>query len=225
MNVKRDVYWDVVKGLGIGAVVLGHSGAPWGIVINYWHLAIFFFVSGYLYSEKYDVNPVGYIMRKYKDIWWPTIKYVILYILLHNVFLVLHFYGTQDVPPMIAGKVFYSGYDILRKVTEAVLTANYAEEMAGAMWFVFPMFMAMVAFGFVRSVAHRYAKDIRIKELFIFTLTVIIGSLGFYMGAHKLFFALRVELGLLILPVVYLGYMIKMHLFKLDYLTWWLTGI
>lgn len=44
----RDKYWDIMKGLGIIAVVLGHSGCPYPFVViglNYYHMALFFFCS------------------------------------------------------------------------------------------------------------------------------------------------------------------------------------
>ncbi len=42
---KRNNYWDIVKGLGIILVVLGHSGCPNKfaiITLNYYHMALFF---------------------------------------------------------------------------------------------------------------------------------------------------------------------------------------
>lgn len=42
-NTSRSKFWDVVRGLGILSIVIGHS---WGPAIPYvyaYHLAIFFF--------------------------------------------------------------------------------------------------------------------------------------------------------------------------------------
>ena len=49
---SRSPYWDIVKGIGIIAIVLGHSCYFAVGFVYLFHLALFFFVSGYLYSEK-----------------------------------------------------------------------------------------------------------------------------------------------------------------------------
>ena len=50
---NRDKFWDIVKGIGIISIVIGH------VTINdikefvyTYHLIIFFFVAAYFYNEK-----------------------------------------------------------------------------------------------------------------------------------------------------------------------------
>ena len=48
---RRSAYWDIVKGIGIVSIVLGHScffAVKW---VYAYHMMLFFFVSGYLYSD------------------------------------------------------------------------------------------------------------------------------------------------------------------------------
>lgn len=40
--MKRMVYWDVVKGVAIAAIVTGHASAVLHDFAYTWHLAIFF---------------------------------------------------------------------------------------------------------------------------------------------------------------------------------------
>ena len=47
----RDAYWDIMKGLGILAVVAAHSQIL-ALEINWFHLEIFFFVSGFLFNAE-----------------------------------------------------------------------------------------------------------------------------------------------------------------------------
>ena len=53
---KTDVvdreYWNIVKGIGIILVVVGHLYWDFTQFIYLFHLPLFFFVSGYLYNEK-----------------------------------------------------------------------------------------------------------------------------------------------------------------------------
>jgi hypothetical protein len=57
----RSLYWDIVKGWGIIAIVLGHTGYFAGAFVYLFHLALFFFITGYFYNEtKYgDSAPVS----------------------------------------------------------------------------------------------------------------------------------------------------------------------
>ena len=47
----RSLYWDIVKGWGIIAIVLGHTGYFAGAFVYLFHLALFFFITGYFYNE------------------------------------------------------------------------------------------------------------------------------------------------------------------------------
>lgn len=65
MTERRDEFWDVVKGIGIVAVYLGHT-LPWGTlasrIIYDFHMPLFFFVSGALFKpEKF--KSAGEIVR------------------------------------------------------------------------------------------------------------------------------------------------------------------
>lgn len=57
----RSLYWDIVKGWGIIAIVLGHTGYFAGAFVYLFHLALFFFITGYFYNEtKYGDTPFLY---------------------------------------------------------------------------------------------------------------------------------------------------------------------
>lgn len=54
---KRNEYWDVVRGIAIMNIVIGHVGTiprPLAIMLNFYHCGIFFFISGALFKEKKD---------------------------------------------------------------------------------------------------------------------------------------------------------------------------
>ena len=58
----RSLYWDIVKGWGIIAIVLGHTGYFAGAFVYLFHLALFFFITGYFYNEtKYGDTPLSYL--------------------------------------------------------------------------------------------------------------------------------------------------------------------
>jgi fucose 4-O-acetylase-like acetyltransferase len=47
--MHREQYWNIVKGLGMIAIVFWHAGSPVTPYVYMYHVALFFFVSGYLY--------------------------------------------------------------------------------------------------------------------------------------------------------------------------------
>lgn len=85
-ELDRD-YWNTVKGVGIFFIVLGHCCLP---IMNYvyaFHVPLFFFVSGYLYSEKkYGDKPFDNFKRRMQSNWPKYIIIYIIYICLHNIF-------------------------------------------------------------------------------------------------------------------------------------------
>ena len=46
----RSLYWDIFKGLAIIMIVFGHTGHG-GAFVYLFHLALFFFVTGFLSNE------------------------------------------------------------------------------------------------------------------------------------------------------------------------------
>ena len=132
MSAEEIQYWNLVKGIGIILVVIGHAcnssvGTPVSNYIYLFHLPLFFFVSGYLYNEeKYGDNPYANIASRLKSSW---IKYVLIYwvlILLHNLLLRLNMLEESAR--------FYSKTDMLSEMANAVLGMGH-EMMGGTLWF------------------------------------------------------------------------------------------
>lgn len=217
--IQRDKYWDVVKGLGILTVVFGHSGFSNLMIlyiINYFHLAIFFFVSGFLFNDKHSGDPIHFAGRKLRDIWWPTMKYVIVFIWLHNIFLKLNVYSTVIDQPMISTKLEYSLYDFITKPFEALLNSMYSVELAGAMWFIFPLIVAMVVFCIIRYIAQLLLMRGSKKEIFSFVIAAVLGVAGVYLVINSIKLAWRADIALLVMPIIYLGYLVKLYWTKVP---------
>ena len=66
---KRDITVDIIKGIGIVLMVVGHARAPLSDYISLFHMAIFFIASGFLINCKYADSLSGmmqYIWKKIK---------------------------------------------------------------------------------------------------------------------------------------------------------------
>ena len=62
MAKQRDPVIDSMRGIGIVLMVLGHSGFPGTDFIYLFHMALFFMLSGWLFSLR--GGPVHFIKRK-----------------------------------------------------------------------------------------------------------------------------------------------------------------
>lgn len=81
--MKRVAYWDVTKGIAITAIVAGHASTALHDFVYTWHLAIFIFLTGYLYnSEKHGEHPWEYMGHKTGQNWTKYVCYssIILFI-------------------------------------------------------------------------------------------------------------------------------------------------
>ena len=140
-------YWNVLKGIGILCVVLGHA-CSWAHDFVYeFHIPLFFFISGFMYSEKkYGDDPYLNVINRFKSSW---IKYVIVYwiiMLLHNSLIRWGF--------MPIGTEYFS----LRNLAEAcafVLLGTANELMGGTVWFVPALCMASVFLSFLVTISRK----------------------------------------------------------------------
>ncbi|SHN78989.1 acyltransferase family protein [Desulfitobacterium chlororespirans] len=76
--VKRVLWIDILKGLGIIAVVLGHSGYQNGYFMFFFHMPLFVFASGYLYKKNFNMSWCEASKRKFKHLMVPYIVYMLL---------------------------------------------------------------------------------------------------------------------------------------------------
>lgn len=84
MESKRVEYIDIAKGIGIILVVWGHVAWYGTTIINYFHMGLFFFISGYVLNL--NRNSKQYAMSKLKYLYMPYVISQILFILSNNYF-------------------------------------------------------------------------------------------------------------------------------------------
>lgn len=89
---------DVAKGIGIFLVVTGHCIFQYAGIIYLFHMALFFFLSGYCYNEKYNENfqMIWILLKKrIKSLYIPFIKYGLIFVGCHNFFLNTFLYKSK----------------------------------------------------------------------------------------------------------------------------------
>ncbi|MGO4972895.1 acyltransferase family protein [[Clostridium] aminophilum] len=124
--MNRSPYWDIVKGIGILAIVIGHTGLAHRFLYLF-HVALFFFITGFLYNEKkYAGNPWGYFAARVRGVWPRYMVYTAFFALIHNFCVTRGIYRDQPIYslPQILGSIFTS------------VTFQCPEPLHGALWFV-----------------------------------------------------------------------------------------
>lgn len=129
---------SALKGVGITLMVIGHSGInpSIGHWIYMFHMPLFFFLSGYLFKDKYFDDRWSFVKNKVKGYYFPFVKWVVFFVLIHNFLADLYF---------LDGK--YTFYEMLQAVVNAFIFINN-EPATGGYWFLKGLFWAsLIAFG------------------------------------------------------------------------------
>lgn len=159
---ERDRSFDILKGLLILSVVLGHiRGGDIGRIIYMVHMPGFFLVSGYFFSIKGNEEFDKYFINLCKRIWIPYVKYNIFFIVTHNLFYRFNLLFEQGS---------YGVNEIINRILDIMLFGA-SEQMAGAFWFLRVLFqMSLVYF-----IIYRYIKKEWMRN-FIIIILIIYGQ-------------------------------------------------
>lgn len=209
-NTSRSKFWDLVRGLGILSIVVGHSCGPAIPYVYTYHLAIFFFVSGFLYNgKKYGTDPFGHVSAKLKSAWPKYMFYMTIFILCHNLF------ENAGINPPTA---YYSRSQMLMAIGNSV-TFQGAEYMGGAMWFIPLWILSCSVFGGTVWLCGRLAAPIRTAAKADQIPLLVPGAavlISFFWGICGMFFVFRdlplsyqFHLALLIQPFFGIGWFLK----------------
>ena len=78
--------------------MLGHTGYFAGAFVYLFHLALFFFITGYFYNEtKYGDTPFLYFGSRLAGAWPRYMFYTLFFVLLHNFFVTHGLYAGQEL--------------------------------------------------------------------------------------------------------------------------------
>jgi len=137
MNQKRLDYLDMVKGVGIFFVALGHVeyiSEPLRIWISSFHMPLFFIVSGILMAVKNEQNKDfrASVSRKFRGIIIPYLWFSLSYFIIDiaNVYIIRNIDGRTFLADTIDSVTFY-GMSVL--------------------WFLPALFLASIGFLFLKK--------------------------------------------------------------------------
>ena len=120
---QRNRTLDIVKGIGICLVVLGHIQSPTQTYMYGFHMPLFFMLSGMFFKEKYLDESVKYIKSRFQRLLLPF--------LLINIF--AYFVFPHEVAP------WWRMFGIVSAI-------DYPNSMLGAVWFLKTLFVVSLMF-------------------------------------------------------------------------------
>lgn len=147
------------KAIGIMLMVLGHCGCaiPYAKQTLYmFHMPLFFFLSGYCFKYNHLDNPGLFLWKRIKGLYWPFIKWGLIFLVLHNVFYNLHIYD-DEYGFRNKGSHLYDLEEFAIKAYQ-VLKMCHIEELLGGFWFLNALFFgSIIAFIFLH-ISSRFDK-------------------------------------------------------------------
>lgn len=87
---KRVPELDIVKGLCIIFMVIGHTSWKYMYIFLLFHMAVFFMVSGYLFQDRYAdsvKSVIGFAIKRLKRLYIPWVMANSAFLLCNNIFL------------------------------------------------------------------------------------------------------------------------------------------
>lgn len=200
MNIyKRKSYLDILRGIGVFYVVLGHI-AHISPVVQYvysFHVPLFFFISGILFAPSKYTSTSCYIEKKVKSL---LIPYFVFYIicLFYWYFVEYRLFGrggdttfVQEAMFIFLGRVSISG---------------------GALWFLPCLFCVEVLYWFIHNERNRY------QGIISALLLAVVGCLCIYYQFFPQAFGLLQAF--VMIPFFAFGFLLKSSIETLNKSHW-----
>lgn len=189
--MNRETTIDVLKGIGIILVVIGHSGCPQLLndYIYSFHMPLFFIASGYFFNTNYLENKKVYLKRKVQGIYLPYLKWSVIFLLLHNLFyycgILNSLYGNRDG----LCSELYSTKDILYHLLNISLRmTDYEGFILGAYWFMRSLFVGCLLLCFAGWMIDKIVKSHNRSIAAVLITFCITGGIMTYFNIHIPYF-------------------------------------
>lgn len=195
----------IVKAIGIILMVIGHSGCP-QMLFNFiylFHMPLFFFCSGIFYKELTNIeNATIFLRKRISNLYFPFVKWSVLFLLLHNIFMLVGIYNTNY--GYEGGSSYYTISDIFQKFYYLLFTMHDYEELLGGFWFIRALFITsvlVVVFSLMLKMFSKYKFELLCLLFLVLTVfirriapdielwrDISMGTLGafFYMSGYLL---------------------------------------
>ena len=176
---KRDKTIDVLKGIGIILMVVGHSRCPQPLYdfIYTFHMPLFFIASGYFFNCKSITTKQQFFIKKIKGIYKPFVICSLAFLLLHNLF--FHIGIINDV---YGNDTFVSHPYSIKKIIQIALNIifrmdQYEPFLLGAYWFMRALFISSLFLCYGTWFMNKKIKSVDKSILVLSVLCLLAGGL------------------------------------------------
>lgn len=112
-------------------------------------MPLFFFASGYCLNEKYFSKPHIFVWRRIKGIWWPFVKWGLIFLLFHNVMYDLNIYNSEFSTYGNSSHK-YTIAETLERAKGLLIHMDGIEPMLQGYWFLNALFFgSLIAIAFL----------------------------------------------------------------------------
>lgn len=174
----KNNYIAIAKALGIMLMVVGHSGCPDYLYrfIYMFHMPLFFFCSGFFMNpaEKF-VDVRKFVFRRFKGLYWPYVKWSLLFLLFHNLFLSWKLYDPDYIN-------YYSRSDFIDRFLHIVFTMTGHDQLADPFWFFKQLLLSSILVFVVEYALRSFRSKLKYLIVFIVLLSLTIISKFFGWG-------------------------------------------
>lgn len=224
--MERDNTIDIVKGIGIILVVLGHSGFQYMSFIYLFHMALFFAVAGWCFKDAYAKkikNVCQFVKKRMISLYIPYVLFNIIFILLNNCFIRLNFYMASG--PLINNENvtmrqmqhLFGIKDYLKEIGKVLLFSG-GSQMSGTFWFFKALFWASLIFAVSRFIVNRI-KNRNLVIAFEILIMVIMTALGIVMSYMNIL-VMNIGTAFSMYAIMLFGYKMKSIQMKGTYTFW-----
>ena len=208
INSSRNTEIDILRGIGITAIVIGH--ASWDITfgdmtfhigrfVYLFHVQLFFFIGGLLLKEKCFQDPWAYLGKRFQSLYVPFLKYSFILLLVSPLLSWMGMFPRHN-------EIMY----YLLQFCNLFLFMGWGE-IHSATWFLPVYFISIAAICLILS-------KLRFQKIFCAVMISGIGMLGGFLILNGCQFTYRLEVAFLMLPIVFIGFIFSPHLSKIKVL-------
>ena len=219
-NQTRDIFIDILKGIGITSIVIGHSSwnmpltqFPIGPFVYTYHIMLFFFVAGMCFRPQKNVTPYHLVGKRLGGLLPLYVKYSVFFVLIHNILKRMHILDQNSI--------IYGKTDILNQIANSCVLSG-TEQMLGAFWFV-PMFFVGVS---MFLILYYQAEKVRCSKVAHALFALLTAVVGVWLNCRQSYLQYHIQTSFLGVAVIYLGYLFQQYRSTiLKYIKWWMAII
>lgn len=220
INSKNFMFWNIVKGVGIISIVVGHRCPSLAVHFVYlYHLAVFFFVSGYLYSErKYSADPHFNLISRFKSSWLKFVVASVLLVIFHNTFLDLGIIINQDP------------FTLRQLVTNSLNSITFicTENLGGALWFIPVLIIASGLFGmtvWMGKKVYEFTGKTVLKYITIAFTGFLLGFIGIMMNIKMEHLNYHMHTSFTVIPIFTVAYFVRNFCTNVEKILKWYVAL